>query len=41
MKMEDSDKLYTFYETRRFITDLAGFLGERSLDLLYPFKTIC
>ncbi len=38
MKMEDSDKLYTFHETRRFISDLAAFLGERSLELVYAIQ---
>jgi hypothetical protein len=38
MKIEDSDKLYMFYETHRFISDLAGFLGERSLELLYAIQ---
>lgn len=36
--MNDSDKLYTFSETRRFTTDLAAFLGERALDLLYAIQ---
>lgn len=35
---DDSDKLYSFHETPRFIADLAAFLGERSLELLYAIQ---
>lgn len=38
MKIEDSDRLYTFSETRRFTEDLAAFLGVRALDLLYAIQ---
>lgn len=38
MKREDNDRLYTFYETRRFTEDLAAFLGDRALELLYAIQ---
>jgi len=38
MEAVDSSKLYTFYETRVFTEDLAAFLGDRALELLYVIQ---
>jgi hypothetical protein len=36
--MNNADRLYTFYETSRFTKDLAAFLGERALELLFAIE---
>ncbi len=38
MNPKDSDQLYTFNETSQFTADLAAFLGERALELLYAIQ---
>lgn len=38
MNPNDSEKLYTFEETRRFTSDLAAFVSERTLEMLYAIQ---
>ena len=38
MNSDDSGKLYAFEETRRFTSDLAAFVGERALEVLYAIQ---
>ena len=38
MNPKESEKLYTFEETRRFTSDLVAFVGERALEMLYAIQ---